>query len=199
MEEVFQRCIREVRDEGRTVLLSSHILAEVEALCDRVSIIRNGRTVEAGTLDSMRQLTRTSIHAETDRPPEALDRLQGVHGLTIDHDQVRFDVDTVHLAEAVQRLSDAGLRTLVSTPPTLEELFLRHYGDEPLGERRAGRGAVNHLAGALLLVRDIVRRDRLRLVLWIAGIVALVVVTVGSTKGLYPTQAQLDEAAGRGA
>ena len=77
MEEVFQHCIREVRDEGRTVLLSSHILAEVEALCDRVSIIRNGRTVEAGTLDSMRQLTRTSIHAETHRPPEALDRLRG--------------------------------------------------------------------------------------------------------------------------
>ena len=134
MEEVFQHCIREVRDEGRTVLLSSHILAEVEALCDRVSIIRNGRTVEAGTLDSMRQLTRTSIHAETYRPPEALDRLEGVHGLTIDRDQVRFDVDTVHLAEAVQRLSDAGLRTLVSTPPTLEELFLRHYGDAPAPE-----------------------------------------------------------------
>ena len=134
MEEVFQHCIREVRDEGRTVLLSSHILAEVEALCDRVSIIRNGTTVEAGTLDSMRQLTRTSIHAETDRPPEALDRLEGVHGLTIDRDQVRFDVDTVHLAEAVQRLSDAGLRTLVSTPPTLEELFLRHYGDAPVPE-----------------------------------------------------------------
>jgi ABC-2 type transport system ATP-binding protein len=134
MEEVFQHCIREMRDEGRTVLLSSHILAEVEALCDRVSIIRNGRTVEAGTLDSMRQLTRTSIHAETYRPPEALDRLEGVHGLTIDRDQVRFDVDTVHLAEAVQRLSDAGLRTLVSTPPTLEELFLRHYGDAPAAE-----------------------------------------------------------------
>ena len=134
MEEVFQHCIREVRDEGRTVLLSSHILAEVEALCDRVSIIRNGRTVEAGTLDSMRQLTRTSIHAETYRPPEALDRVEGVHGLTIDRDQVRFDVDTVHLAEAVQCLSDAGLRTLVSTPPTLEELFLRHYGDAPVPE-----------------------------------------------------------------
>jgi ABC-2 type transport system ATP-binding protein len=134
MEEVFQHCIREVREQGRTVLLSSHILAEVEALCDRVSIIRNGRTVEAGTLDSMRQLTRTSIHAETYRPPEALDRLEGVHGLTIDRDQVRFDVDTVHLAEAVQRLSDAGLRTLVSTPPTLEELFLRHYGDAPAAE-----------------------------------------------------------------
>jgi ABC-2 type transport system ATP-binding protein len=134
MEEVFQHCIRDVRDEGRTVLLSSHILAEVEALCDRVSIIRNGRTVEAGTLDSMRQLTRTSIHAETYRPPEALDRLEGVHGLTIDRDQVRFDVDTIHLAEAVQCLSDAGLRTLVSTPPTLEELFLRHYGDAPVPE-----------------------------------------------------------------
>jgi ABC-2 type transport system ATP-binding protein len=134
MEEEFQRCIRTVRDEGRTVLLSSHILAEVEALCDRVSIIRNGRTVESGTLDSMRQLTRTSVHAETERPAEGLDRLEGVHGLTVDGDQVRFDVDTVHLAEAIRRLGDAGLRMLVSTPPTLEELFLRHYGDEPVAE-----------------------------------------------------------------
>jgi ABC-2 type transport system ATP-binding protein len=134
MEEEFQRCIRAVRDEGRTVLLSSHILAEVEALCDRVSIIRNGTTVESGTLDSMRQLTRTSVHAETDRPPVGLDRLEGVHGLTVDREQVRFDVDTVHLAEAMRIVVDAGPRMLVSTPPTLEELFLRHYGDPPATE-----------------------------------------------------------------
>ncbi|MBV9952354.1 MAG: ABC transporter ATP-binding protein [Acidimicrobiia bacterium] len=129
MEEVFQECIREVRAEGRTVLLSSHILAEVEALCDRVSIIRNGTTVASGTLDSMRELTRTSVHAETERPPVGLDRLEGVHGLRVDRDQVRFDVDTVHLAPAIRCLSEAGIRMLVSTPPTLEELFLRHYGD----------------------------------------------------------------------
>jgi ABC-2 type transport system ATP-binding protein len=131
MEEVFQECIREVRAEGRTVLLSSHILAEVEALCDRVSIIRNGATVASGTLDSMRELTRTSVHAETERPPVGLDRIEGVHGLQVDRDQVRFDIDTVHLAAAIQCLTEAGIRTLVSTPPTLEELFLRHYGDMP--------------------------------------------------------------------
>jgi ABC-2 type transport system ATP-binding protein len=111
------------------VLLSSHILAEVEALCDRVSIIRNGRTVASGTLDSMRELTRTSVHAETERPPVGLDRIEGVHGLQLDRDQVRFDVDTVHLAAAIQCLTEAGIRMLVSTPPTLEELFLCHYGD----------------------------------------------------------------------
>jgi ABC-2 type transport system ATP-binding protein len=140
MEEEFQRCIREVRAEGRTVLLSSHILAEVEALCDRLSIIRNGRTVESGTLDSMRQLTRTSVHAETDRPPEGLDRIDGVHGLTVDRDQVRFDVDTAHLTDAMRCLVDAGLRMLVSSPPTLEELFLRHYGDAPVTEDEPAAG-----------------------------------------------------------
>ncbi|MEQ1786487.1 MAG: ABC transporter ATP-binding protein [Acidimicrobiales bacterium] len=130
MEAVFQACIQEVRDEGRTVLLSSHILAEVEALCDRVTIIRAGRTVESGTLDSLRQLTRTSVAAETDAPAAGLGALPGVHALEAHGTRVQFDVDTVHLAAAVRCLSDAGLRTLVSNPPTLEELFLRHYGDE---------------------------------------------------------------------
>ena len=130
MEAVFQACIQEVRDEGRTVLLSSHILAEVEALCDRVSIIRAGRTVESGTLESLRQLTRTSVTAHTDTPPQGLDRLPGVHGLHVDGTRVRFDVDTLHLSTAIRSLGEAGLRSLVSNPPTLEELFLRHYGDE---------------------------------------------------------------------
>jgi ABC-2 type transport system ATP-binding protein len=130
MEAVFQSCIEEVRDEGRTVLLSSHILAEVEALCDRVSIIRAGRTVESGTLDSLRQLTRTSVVAETERPPDGLERLPGVHGLSVHGARVEFDVDTQHLSAAIARLGEAGLRALRSSPPTLEELFLRHYGDE---------------------------------------------------------------------
>jgi ABC-2 type transport system ATP-binding protein len=130
MEAVFQACIQEVRAEGRTVLLSSHILAEVEALCDRVSIIRAGHTVETGTLAELRQLTRTSVAAETDRPPVGLDAMTGVHGLQLHDHKVDFDVDTAQLADAVERLSAAGLRTLTSSPPTLEELFLRHYGDE---------------------------------------------------------------------
>ena len=134
MEAEFQACIEEIRAEGRTVLLSSHILAEVEALCDRVSIIRAGRTVETGTLESLRQLTRTAVTAETERPPVGLEGLPGVHGLERRGATVSFDVDTVHLEAAVRRLVDAGLRSLVSNPPTLEELFLRHYGDERAGD-----------------------------------------------------------------
>jgi ABC-2 type transport system ATP-binding protein len=134
MESVFQQCIQEVKEEGRTVLLSSHILAEVEALCDRVTIIRLGRTVESGTLDELRHLTRTSISVETRQPVTGLDALPGVHDLTLDGGtHASFDVDTQHLDTAVRRLSTLGIRSLVSTPPTLEELFLRHYGDEEPG------------------------------------------------------------------
>ena len=131
MEAEFQSCIREVRSEGRTVLLSSHILAQVEVLCDRVSIIRAGRTVETGSLAELRHLTRTSIRAETSRPPVGLDRIPGVHGLHAEDGRVSFDVDTDHLDAVVARLVELGLRSLTSHPPTLEELFLRHYGEEP--------------------------------------------------------------------
>ncbi|HVM08578.1 MAG TPA: ABC transporter ATP-binding protein [Acidimicrobiales bacterium] len=130
MESVFQSCIEEAKAEGRTVLLSSHILAEVEALCDRVSIIRAGRTVESGSLQSLRQLTRTSIVAETERPPAGLAEIAGVHGVRVDGSKVHLDVDTANIDAVLRRLVDCGVRSLVSTPPTLEELFLRHYGDE---------------------------------------------------------------------
>ncbi|HEX2497547.1 MAG TPA: ABC transporter ATP-binding protein [Actinomycetes bacterium] len=130
MESVFQRCIEEVKREGRTVLLSSHILAEVEALCDRVSIIRLGRTVESGTLTELRHLTRTSISVETKRPLAGLESLPGVFDAILDGTRARFDVDTAHLDETVRWLADLGVRGLTSTPPTLEEMFLRHYGDE---------------------------------------------------------------------
>jgi ABC-2 type transport system ATP-binding protein len=130
MEAVFQDCIREVKAEGRTVLLSSHILAEVEALCDRISIIRAGRTVQSGTLDEMRHLTRTSIDVTTEREPTGLDGLAEVHNLRVDDHRARFDVDTDHLDDTVRHLVDLGVRSLTSRPPTLEELFLRHYGDE---------------------------------------------------------------------
>ncbi|MDL2074911.1 ABC transporter ATP-binding protein [Streptomyces sp. GXMU-J15] len=130
MESVFQECIREVKAEGRTVLLSSHILAEVEALCDRVSIIRAGRTVESGTLTELRHLTRTSIDVETVRAPDGLAALPGVHDLRVDDHRARFDVDSDRLDHVVRLLADFGIRSLTSRPPTLEELFLRHYGDE---------------------------------------------------------------------
>jgi ABC-2 type transport system ATP-binding protein len=130
MEAVFQECIREVRAEGRTVLLSSHILAEAEALCDRVSIIRLGRTVQSGSLDELRHLTRTAIVVETDRPATGIEQLDGVHDLRQDDGRMHFDVDTDALDGALRHLTGFGVRTLTSTPPTLEELFLRHYGDE---------------------------------------------------------------------
>jgi ABC-2 type transport system ATP-binding protein len=133
MEAVFQDCIHEVRKEGRTVLLSSHILAEVEALCDRVSIIRGGKTVDSGTLSDLRHVTRTSIAAETARPATALAELPGVHAVRIDGLRSRFDVDGDDLDAVVHYLSELGVRSLTSHPPTLEELFLRHYGDA-LGE-----------------------------------------------------------------
>jgi ABC-2 type transport system ATP-binding protein len=129
-EAVFQDCIREARAEGRTVLLSSHILAEVEALCDRVSIIRAGRTTQSGTLQELRGLTRTTISAEVVRPPTGLADLPGVHGLEVDDHHVHFHVDTIELDGAVRRLGELGVRSLECHPPTLEELFLRHYGDE---------------------------------------------------------------------
>ena len=129
-EAVFQACIEETREHGRTVLLSSHILAEVEALCDRVTIIRAGKTVETGTLSELRHLTRTSISVETAEQPGDLAVLPGIHDLHVEDHRARFDVDTVHLDEAIRQLAASGVRSLTSTPPTLEELFLRHSGDE---------------------------------------------------------------------
>ncbi|MGP4028751.1 ATP-binding cassette domain-containing protein [Actinomadura sp. 3N407] len=130
MEAVFQECIVEAKAAGRTVLLSSHILAQVEKLCDRVSIIRLGRVVETGALSRMRHLTRTTIEAETARPPAGLDELPGVHDVRSEDGRVRFDVDGEHLGAAVHRLAEFDIRGLVSRPPTLEQLFLRHYGEE---------------------------------------------------------------------
>ena len=135
MENVFSECIQEERERGRTVLLSSHILSEVERLCDRVTIIKDGRRVESGTLADMRHLTRTSIDVVLDEPPRGLDLLDGVHDLRVDGTRARFDVDTVHLGDVLKHLGGYGVRTLNSQPPTLEELFLRHYRTDPVGAR----------------------------------------------------------------
>jgi ABC-2 type transport system ATP-binding protein len=135
-ESVFRECVDEARNAGRTVLLSSHVLAEVEALCDRVTIIRAGRTVETGSLAELRHLTRTSIAVETVQPPHELAALDGVHDLHVEGHRARFDVDTSRLDGAVRHLTRFGIRSLTSQPPTLEELFLRHYGDE-IDEPRA--------------------------------------------------------------
>ena len=134
MEAVFQDCIVEERERGRTVLLSSHILAEVESLCERVSIIRLGRTVETGTLAELRHLTRTSIAADLAAPPNGLASHPGVHDLKVDGTHVKFDVDTAELDGVLRQLTQVGVRSLTSQPPTLEELFLRHYEADMNGE-----------------------------------------------------------------
>ena len=132
MEAVFQDVIQEIRDAGRTVLLSSHILAEAEALCDRVSIIRGGRIVESGTLTDLRHLTRTAVSVTTTRPLVDLALLRGVHGTELDAGlrAARFEVEADDLGAVVEYLGALGVVSLTSAPPTLEQLFLRHYGAE---------------------------------------------------------------------
>ncbi len=129
MEAAFQECVNAERHGGRTVLLSSHILAEAEALADRVTIIRAGRSVETGTLADLRHLTRTTIDAELDGPV-AVGDLPGVHDAVLDGTRLRCEVDNAALTEVLRRLAAAGVRTLTCRPPTLEELFLRHYADQ---------------------------------------------------------------------
>ena len=141
MEATFQECVREMRAEGRTVLLSSHILAEAEALCDRVSIIRNGRIVQAGSLSDLRQLTRTTVVVSTERPADGLGTVPGVLHIERLDGKVRFDVDTDHLDDAVDYLAPLRIRSLVSHPPTLEELFLRQFGDESAPPGQTADGA----------------------------------------------------------
>jgi ABC-2 type transport system ATP-binding protein len=139
MEATFRQVIREELQSQRTVLLSSHILAEVEALCERVSIIRAGRTVESGTLAELRHLTRTSVQAELAAPPDGLLELPGLHNLEVDGTRVRCQVDTDKLDALLRRLTSVGVRSLVSQPPTLDELFLRHYqAEQPAGAAQDG-------------------------------------------------------------
>ncbi|MBW0270122.1 ABC transporter ATP-binding protein [Nocardia sp. MH4] len=127
MEQIFQGCVRDAAARGATVLLSSHILSEVEHLCDRVTIIRAGRTVESGSLDQLRHLSRTAITAELIGDPGDVGALPGVEDVERDGSTLRCQVDADHLGRLIQVLGDAGVRSLTSAPPTLEDLFLRHY------------------------------------------------------------------------
>ena len=126
MEATFRDCVEDERRSGRTILLSSHILAEAEALSDRVSIIRDGRCVETGTLAELRHLTRTAVDAEL-AGPVSLDGVPGVHDLDVVGLRVRCQVDNEDLNDVLRHLTEAGIRTVTCQPPTLEELFLRHY------------------------------------------------------------------------
>ncbi|MDN6566812.1 MAG: ABC transporter ATP-binding protein, partial [Actinomyces sp.] len=127
MMAVFTEEVRALRERGRTVLLSSHILGEVEALCHSVTIIRGGTDVESGTLADLRHLTRSSVDLTSDIDPDRLRRLPGVHHLTVDEDRVSFDVDNAALGAVVDVMATAHVRGLQVTPPSLEELFLRLY------------------------------------------------------------------------
>jgi ABC-2 type transport system ATP-binding protein len=132
MEVVFNREIDRLAGEGATVLLSSHILSEVEELCDRVSIIRAGRLVESGTLAELRHLTRSTIaFVHVPGQEGATGAIDGVHDLVVDSGRVRFTVDSDRVAGVLPELGRLGVQGLTVMPPSLEELFLRHYGDDP--------------------------------------------------------------------
>ena len=132
MEAAFRECVNEERNDGRTILLSSHILAEAEALSDRVTIIRDGRAAETGTLAEMRHLTRTTVDAEL-AGPVSLDGLPGVHAADIQGPRLHCEVDHAALNDLLARLTAVGVLSLECRPPTLEELFLRHYSTERTG------------------------------------------------------------------
>ncbi len=127
MEQAFQLCVREVADAGAAVLLSSHILAEVEKLCDTVTIIRTGRTVRSGTLADMRHLMRTSVTARTRGDGRRLERAPYVHDLHTDGGRLNFSVDRENLDSAMADLSALGIDELTVAPASLEDMFLREY------------------------------------------------------------------------
>lgn len=129
MESVFQDYIKELKAQDKTILLSSHILAEVEALADRVTIIREGKTVETGTLAELRHLSRNTIHVHTKKPITGLKSMAGVHDPKIEKTRAAFDVDNVDIGRIMNHLTKFEIISLTSTPPTLEELFMRHYND----------------------------------------------------------------------
>jgi ABC-2 type transport system ATP-binding protein len=128
MESVFQSYIKDLKKKHKTVLLSSHILAEVEALADRVTIIRDGQTVESGTLSELRHLSQQNVKATTKNPPAGLSKLPGISNIDIKDNSIKFTVDHAHLGTAIEKLSSYKIKTLTSEPPSLEELFMKHYG-----------------------------------------------------------------------
>lgn len=133
MEQVFQSCILEAKKQGKTIFLSSHILAEVEALCDRVGIIRQGKIVEEGTLDELRHLTRSTVTVQLNNQDDIKD-IEGIYDLLKLNEKWKFSVDTNTMVSVMQRLASMGIKSLVAEPPTLEELFIRHYGESDNGK-----------------------------------------------------------------
>ncbi|TVP94356.1 MAG: ABC transporter ATP-binding protein [Acholeplasmatales bacterium] len=141
MASIFQSCVEEAKQAGRTVLMSSHILADVEKLCDRVAIIRRGQIIETGSLSAMRHMTRNTLEVETVKPVEALHTVEGVHGLKAQGNHYVFELDHDKMDAVMQILVSHGLRHLNSSPPTLEALFMRHYGDDLSGKTKSRRSS----------------------------------------------------------
>lgn len=127
MEQVFQECVLEAKQAGKSVLLSSHILSEVEKLCDRIGIIRQGEIIESGTLSELRHLTRTNLVVETKQPITSLSELKGIHDIVKKDKTVSFQVDSDELDTIIKHISQFGIVKLESAPPTLEDLFMRYY------------------------------------------------------------------------
>jgi len=130
MERVFKNCILELKEQGKSVLLSSHILSEVEELCDKVSIIRNGKIIETGTLEELRHLTQTTIKVETEKKITNLESVSGVHNIEVNNSETVFHVDHDDIGTAIEHISQFNITNLVCTPPSLEELFMTHYEGE---------------------------------------------------------------------
>lgn len=127
MERVFQECVRDAKNDGKSILLSSHILSEVEKLCDRVGIIRQGKMIETGTLSELRHLTRTNLLVEVKLPIIGLNELKGVYLIEKTNQTLSFQVDSEQLGLVIKHISQYGIVRLESAPPTLEDLFMRHY------------------------------------------------------------------------
>jgi ABC-2 type transport system ATP-binding protein len=136
MEMVFQDCVRKVKSAGKTVFLSSHILSEVEQLCDRISIIRQGRIIDSGTLEGMRHLTRNNVKVASGAPLDGLAALAGVHDVLQTQDgHTSFSMDNKATEQVMRYLAECGVRHIVATPPTLEELFMSHYDESASPDR----------------------------------------------------------------
>lgn len=127
MEKAFQQCVTEVAGRGAAVLLSSHILAEVEKLCDDVTIIRSGRAVRSGTLDELRHLMRTTVTVRTRSDGSTMREVPYVHDFGCEDGQLRFSVDRTDLEFVMEHLIDLGIEDLTVTPASLEDMFLREY------------------------------------------------------------------------
>lgn len=142
MERVFQECVLEAKREGKSVLLSSHILSEVERLCDKVAIIREGRIIETGSLQELRHLTGTILHVETKRRIPSIEEVKGVYDVEENDKTYSFHVETKELDSVMQYISQFGILKLESAPPTLEDLFMRHYEGE-ITTSNSGVGGVS--------------------------------------------------------